>query len=99
MLAQTLPLQDSGNQHSRFLLWCPMPSKEARSCVDLCYQTVGSRVERVAAGPVQKIAANVVAWVGVLCEALVDWTQDTPAVLQQGPDAEVDAGAAPVYGS
>jgi hypothetical protein len=77
-----------------------MLSMEARSCVDLCYQTVGSLVKRVVARLVQRIAANVVAWIGALCEALVDWTQDTPAVLQQGhSDAEVGAGAAPVYGS
>ena len=42
-----------------------MLSVEARSCIDLCYQTVGSLVERVAARLVQRIAANVVAWVGV----------------------------------
>ena len=77
-----------------------MLSMEARSCVDLCYQTVGGLVERVAARLVQRIAANVVAWVGVLCEALVDWTRDTPAVWQQGhSDAEFDADAALVYGS
>jgi hypothetical protein len=78
-----------------------MPSKEARSCIGLCYQTVGSQVEKVAVRPVRGIAANVVvAWIGVLYAALVDWTQGTPAVSQQGHSgAEVDAGAALAYGS
>jgi hypothetical protein len=76
MLAQTLPLQDSGNPYSQSLLWCPMPSKEAHFGIGLCYQTVGSQVERVAVRPVQRIAVNVVvvaaAWIGVLCATLVD---------------------------
>jgi hypothetical protein len=59
-----------------------MPSMEARYCVDLRCRTDGSRVEGVVRRVAGRAVVRVVVWIGVLYEALVDWTQGTRAVLQ-----------------
>jgi hypothetical protein len=55
---------------------------EGRYSVDVCYRIDGNRAEQLIQGVVGWPAVSVVVWIGVLYEALVDWTQGTRVVSQ-----------------